>query len=108
MQAALPALSDDVEMRFALMPDERSAGDVLNQPNGIALFHLLLDAAIPLSEYFLQRLASRADFRSIEGRAKVLGEADQMLALVGAPNLKANLADAVRRSSTTDLNCLTR
>jgi DNA primase len=97
MQIALPALSDEVQMRFALMPDGMNAGDVLNQPDGIALFRLLLDAAIPLSEYFLQRLASRADFRSIEGRAKVLSEADRMLELVSAPNLKTQLADAVRQ-----------
>jgi DNA primase len=97
LKIALPALSDEVQMRFALMPDGMSAGDVLNQPDGIALLRLLLDAAIPLSEYFLQRLASRADFRSIEGRARVLSEADRMLELVGAPNLKAQLADAVRQ-----------
>lgn len=97
LQIALPALTDEVQMRFALMPDGMNAGDVLSKPDGIALFRLLLDAAIPLSEFFLQRLASRADFRSIEGRAKVLSEANQMLELVGAPNLKAQLADAARQ-----------
>ncbi|THC40642.1 CHC2 zinc finger domain-containing protein [Massilia sp. Mn16-1_5] len=106
MQAALPALRDDVQVRFALMPEGLGPGDVLRQTDGAALFRLLLDAAVPLSQYFLQGLASQADFRSIEGRSKVLGTADQMLERVVAPNFKAQLADAVQQLVDDQLELL--
>jgi len=96
MQAALPALTDEVQVRFVVLPEEMSPRDVLQQPDGKELFSLFLNSAVPLSEFFLQRLASRADFRLVEGRAKVLSEADDLLALLMAPNLKSQLEEAVR------------
>ena len=96
MQTALPALTDEVQVRFAVLPDEMSPGDVLQQPAGKELFGLLLDSAIPLSEFFLQGLASHADFRLVEGRAKVLSQAGDLLARVTAPHLKSQLEEAVQ------------
>jgi DNA primase len=96
MQAALPALTDEVQVRFAVLPDEMGPGDVLQQPDGKELFGLLLNSAIPLSEYFLQGLASQVDFRLIEGRAKVLSRASDLLAQITAPHLKSQLEEAVR------------
>nr|WP_314545688.1 phospholipase D-like domain-containing protein [uncultured Massilia sp.] len=96
MQAALPALTDEVQVRFAMLPDEMSPGQVLQQPGGKELFGVLLNSTIPLSEFFLQQLASHADFRQVEGRAKALSRATKLLAKVTAPHLRQQLEEAVR------------
>jgi DNA primase len=106
MKAVLPALTDSVQVRFAMLPDEQSPGDILQQEDGRELFQLFLNSSIPLSEYFLQGLVSKRDLGDIEGRAKVLSEADKLLATISATNTKALLDEAVRDLVTDRLELL--
>lgn len=70
------------------------------------MFQLFLNSSIPLSEYFLQGLVSKRDLGDIEGRAKVLSEADKLLATITATNTKALLDEAVRDLVTDRLELL--
>jgi DNA primase len=106
MKAVLPALSDGLQVRFAMLPDEQSPGDILQQEDGRELFQLFLNSSIPLSEYFLQGLVSKRNLGDIEGRAKLLSEADKLLETINAPHTKALLNEAVQDLVTDRLELL--
>ncbi|WP_219136567.1 CHC2 zinc finger domain-containing protein [Janthinobacterium sp. UMAB-60] len=106
MKIVLPMLTDAVQVRFAILPDEQSPGDLLQMEDGRELFQLMLNSALPLSEFFLQGLASKYRLDDLEGKAKLLSDADALLATMSAPKTKALLDEAVRELVADQLELL--
>lgn len=92
---ALPHVSGERTLHFALMPAEDDARTLVQNDRGEQRFRLLLNAAVPLSEFFLQLLAERNRDTSVEGRAALLQEATTLLAGVSDPSLRLLLGQAV-------------
>jgi DNA primase len=95
LKHALPQISGARTVHFVLVPAEETASSLIQQDRGKERFTLLIKAALPLSEFFLQEIASRNDNPTIEGRSALLDEAEKLLKRMVDPHLKSLLAEAV-------------
>lgn len=81
LQACLPALRDDITMRFLFLPSEHDPDSYI-RAFGEQAFRACLNEADALSRFFLDELASRHNLNEAEGRASCLHEARPLLAIV--------------------------
>ncbi len=81
LQACLPALRDDITLRFLFLPSEHDPDSYI-RAFGEQAFRTCLAEADALSRFFLDELASRHNLNEAEGRASCLHEARPMLATV--------------------------
>jgi len=71
LEATLPKLAEGKQARFLFLPEGEDP-DSLVRRQGAEAFQVLLDAAVPLSDFFFQRLAGQVDVESIDGRARLV------------------------------------
>ena len=90
LENSLAQLQDGKQVRFLFLPPEHDP-DSFVRAHGKEAFAERLDAAPPLSEILVQELTSRADMRTVEGRAKFLQEAKPLVRQVPAPMLSLML-----------------
>jgi DNA primase len=90
LENSLAQLQDGKQVRFLFLPPEDDP-DSFVRAHGKEAFGSLLEAAPPLSAYLVQELTSRADMRTVEGRAKFLQEARPLVKQVPAPMLSLML-----------------
>ena len=90
LENSLAQLQDGKQVRFLFLPPEDDP-DSFVRAHGKEAFGSLLEAAPPLSAYLVQELTSRADMRTVEGRAKFLQEAKPLVKQVPAPMLSLML-----------------
>ena len=95
MKHALPYVSGNRSVHFALVPAREEATSLIQKDRGPERIALALKAAIPLSEFFLQQLVSRNEDKTVEGRAALLDDASGFLAKIADPNLKQLMSSAV-------------
>jgi DNA primase len=81
LQACLPALRDDITIRFLFLPPEHDPDSYVRELGGEA-FRAYLGQAVPLSKFLLDELASRHVMTEAEGRASCLHEAKPLLGLI--------------------------
>ena len=86
LENSLGQLVDGRQIGFLFLPEGEDP-DSFVRANGREAFEALLDKALPLSEFMLRELASRADMNSAEGRAKFLQDAKPLLSEIKAPML---------------------
>lgn|GEM_PF-51648 len=79
--ACLPALRDDIAIRFLFLPAEHDP-DSYVRAFGEAAFRACLAEADALSRFLLDELASRHNLNEAEGRASCLHEAKPLIALI--------------------------
>lgn len=107
MKAVLPALTDKVQVSFAMLPDEQGPADILQMDEGKELFQLMLKSAVPLSEFLLQGLLSKNNLDGIEQRAKLLSAADELFTTITqAPNTKMLLEQKLQELLSDQLELL--
>jgi DNA primase len=70
LENALPALHGDQQLRFLFLPDGHDP-DSLVRAEGPAAFEGRLPGALPLSEFFVQRLSEETDLATVDGRARL-------------------------------------
>lgn len=81
LTACLPALRDDITLRFLFLPSEHDPDSYI-RAFGEQAFRTCLAEADALSRFFLDELASRHNLNEAEGRASCLHEARPLLATV--------------------------
>jgi len=86
LENSLGQLVDGRQVAFLFLPEGEDP-DSFVRVNGKGAFETLLGKALPLSEFMLRELASRADMSSAEGRAKFLQDAKPLLSEIKAPML---------------------
>ena len=107
MRAVLPALTDKVQVSFAILPDEQGPADILQMDEGKELFQLMLKSAVPLSEFLLQGLLSKNNLDGVEQRAKLLSTAGDLFATITqAPNTKMLLEQRLQELLSDPLEIL--
>ena len=81
LQACLPALRDDITIRFLFLPTEHDP-DSYVRAFGEQAFRACLAEADALSRFFLDELSSRHTLGEAEGRASLLHEARPLISLI--------------------------
>ncbi len=94
--ACLPALRDDINIRFLFLPAEHDPDSYVRQ-FGAEAFRAALAQACALSRFLLDELASRHDLGEAEGRASCLHEAAPLLATLPECALKVQIERELAR-----------
>ncbi|ARP91174.1 DNA primase [Bordetella genomosp. 9] len=90
LQACLPVLRDDINLRFLFLPPEHDPDSYVRE-FGAEAFRASLAEATALSRFLLDELASRHNLDEAEGRAACLHEARPLLAAIPACGLKTQI-----------------
>src|SRR4051794_1974677 len=83
-----------VDFRVVRLPAGSDPADVVQQSGGEAM-GALLDQAVSVAEYQVERALTSSDTSTIEGRDTVLASVAPVIAVVDAPILKQELIDRV-------------
>lgn len=83
---ALPALRDELRLRFLFLPAEHDP-DSFVRAFGREALETAIEAAQPLSEYLIQHLSADNPLSSQEDRVRFLNEAEPALKQIQAPRL---------------------
>jgi DNA primase len=78
LEAALPAMKANREVRFLFLPEGEDP-DSLVRDRGAEAFSQLLDQARPLSEFFFDHLAESVDMSTLDGRARLVALSEPYL-----------------------------
>ncbi len=78
LEAALPVMRDNREVRFLFLPEGEDP-DSLVRERGQEAFAALVDQARPLSAFFFDHLAAEVDMTTIDGRARLVALAQPYL-----------------------------
>ncbi|MEN1728973.1 MAG: DNA primase [Pseudomonadota bacterium] len=78
LEAALPLMKDNRELRSLFLPDGEDP-DTVVRAQGAEALERLIDEARPLSEFFFDQLGETLDLRSLDGRARLVALAEPHL-----------------------------
>jgi len=78
LEAALPLMKDNRELRFLFLPDGKDPDDVV-RCDGAQALEALIEEARPLSSFFFDQLADAVDTKSLDGRARLVALAEPHL-----------------------------
>ncbi len=92
LEAALPVMRDNREVRFLFLPEGEDP-DSLVRARGQAEFAALVEQGRPLSAFFFDHLAEEIDMTTIDGRARLVALAEPYLEKMP----KGAFADLMRR-----------
>ncbi len=81
LNSCLPALRDDVQIRFLFLPDEHDP-DSFVRAFGADAFREQVGLSLALSAFFLQELSARHSLSEAEGRAACLHEARPLFQVI--------------------------
>ncbi len=90
-----------IELAVAVVPEGKDPADYVSAQGADAM-RAVIDAARPLMEFVLDRRMSNHDLKSPEGRARALGEAASVLAVVKGSLLAQDYANYVADRLLTD------
>lgn len=71
LENSLPQMRDGRQIRFLFLPDGEDP-DSLIRRIGLTAFEQLIDAAMPLSDYLFEQLATQTDLSRIDGVARLV------------------------------------
>ena len=97
LEASLPLATDEKALSFLFLPKEHDPDSYVRE-HGRDGFVAAVAAAVPLSRYVLDEIASTNDLRTAEGRAKALFDARPLVKALPPGALRMQL---VRALSTT-------
>jgi len=83
LEAALPIMSDNRELRFLFLPEGEDP-DSLVRAHGAAALQQQIDTAQPLSSFFFDQLSAQVDMTTLDGRARLIALAKPHLAKLPA------------------------
>jgi DNA primase len=99
LENAVGEVKQGRQVRFLFLPDGQDP-DSLVQAEGAEAFEARLADALPLSDYLIRELSSRADVASVDGRAKLVEMARPLLRRIPSDVyrelLVAQLAEVIR------------
>lgn len=107
LEACLPHAQDTKRMEFLFLPPEHDP-DSYVRAHGLAGFEQLLAQAVPLSEFMVSELSSRADLSEPEGRARFLALARPLLQALPAAALRMQLLHRVAEVGAVGIGELER
>ncbi len=94
LENALPQVREGREIRFLFLPEGHDPDSLVGE-EGREAFEQRLARALPLSEYFIQRLAEEVDMQSVDGRAKFAELARPLIGKIPTGVYRELLVDAL-------------
>jgi DNA primase len=86
LEQSLPLFEDGKRLDFLFLPSGEDPDSYIRQ-HGCSRFEALLEAALPLSEFFTRELLGRTEVSSVEGKARLMQIASPWLKEIHAPFL---------------------
>ena len=96
LENSLEQLVDAKQVSFLFLPQGEDP-DIFVRKAGRAAFEMLLRDALPLSQFLLQELSARVDLNTDEGRARLLQEAQPLVARIQARFLNGMIRQNLAR-----------
>ena len=91
MEASLPAVGDEHEIRFVVLPPEHDP-DSLIKAQGAQAFEDELEKSLTLTQFFVKTLTAGKDLYTAEGRSQFLAESKPLIvSMSAAPFLREQL-----------------
>ena len=91
LEAALPVVEDDQEIRFVVLPPEHDP-DSLIKENGAQAFEDELQKSLTLTQYFVRTVSQGKDLGTAEGRSQFVAESKPLIvSMRSAPILRKQL-----------------
>lgn len=91
LEAALPVVEDDQEIRFVVLPPEHDP-DSLIKENGVQAFEDELQKSLTLTQYFVRTVSQGKDLGTAEGRSQFVAESKPLIvSMRSAPILRKQL-----------------
>jgi DNA primase len=101
LENALPQLNDGKEIRFLFLPEGEDPDSLIRQ-QGKEGFEKQLEQAIPLSNYLLDALQKQFNLSSLEGKARFLEAASQLLKKIPENLIKSQLVTNLEKMTSVD------
>ena len=79
LEATLPRMREGLQARFLFLPEGEDP-DSMVRKEGAEAFSAQLEAAMPLSDFFFEHFTSQTDTASLDGRAKLVQQAQPLIA----------------------------
>lgn len=105
LEASLPLLSDDKEIRFLFLPNEHDPDSYIRQ-YGTAAFEQVIAQAMPLSGFFFKLASEGNDLTTPEGRAKTHHVAKPLLQSMPAIALRSQLLRELANRTASSISDL--
>ncbi|VAX13887.1 DNA primase [hydrothermal vent metagenome] len=96
LENALPVMQDGRQIRFMFLPDGEDP-DTQVKKTGATRFEADIDAAMPFSTFFFERLKEPLDMNSLDGRAQLDSRASPLLAKLPDGVMKQTMKDQLGR-----------
>lgn len=91
LEAALPVVEDDQEIRFVVLPPEHDP-DSLIKEKGAQAFEYELQKSLTLTQYFVRTVSQGKDLGTAEGRSQFVAESKPLIvSMRSAPILRKQL-----------------
>ncbi len=103
LEACLPILSDDKEIRFLFLPSEHDPDSYIRQ-YGAAAFEQAIHQAMPLSGFFFKLASEGNDLGTPEGRAKTHHVAKPWLQSIPAIAMRSQLLRELANRTASSLS----
>ena len=87
LENSLALITDEKGIRFLFLPQNEDPDSYVRK-NGKDSFEGLLESALPLSQFMLEKLAGENDMNTLEGRAHFLRQAAPLVQQITAPALR--------------------
>jgi DNA primase len=99
LEVSLEALSDRKTIRFLFLPAEHDP-DSFVRSQGAGAFEREVKQAEPLSSFLLATLRGRVDLATLEGRSRLLADAQPLVKRIAAPGLRVQLVKALAETAS--------
>ncbi len=96
LEAALPLMQDNRELRFLFLPDGEDP-DSLVRARGAAALEQLMAEAKPLSSFFFDQLGAQVDLATLDGRARLVALTEPFLERLPAGPFADLMRDELKR-----------
>ena len=96
LENTLPVMQDGRQVRFMFLPDGEDP-DTQVKKVGRARFETDIDAAMPFSTFFFERLKEPLNMDSLEGRAQLVSQANPLLAKLPDGVMKQTMKEQLGR-----------
>ncbi len=87
VETALPLVQDGLELRFLFLPQGEDPDSMIRR-SGAEGFERLLEEARSLGTFFIDKLSSQADLRTLDGQARLIRLATPLLRQMPAGSLR--------------------
>ena len=98
LENALEALADNKSIGFVFLPEEHDPDSFVREFGQEGFRRRILEA-MPLSDFLLKELATRADLTTSEGKARLIYEAKPLLLKLPTPLLRLQLVKRLAEAS---------